>query len=46
MCTDFNGRLIPETNEGITEVVWVDKDKIAEKIKNSFGNVKELLKFF
>ena len=44
MNTDFKGRLIPETEEGITEVVWVDKDQIAEKLNNSFENIKELLK--
>jgi len=36
--------LAPQTEEGITEVVWVDKDQISEKLNNSFGNIKELLK--
>ena len=44
MNTDFKGSLVPETEEGITEVVWVDKDQLAEKINNSFGNIKELLR--
>ena len=44
MYTDFKGSLAPQTEEGITEVVWVDKDQISEKLNNSFGNIKELLK--
>ena len=44
MHTDFKGSLVPQSEEGITEVVWVDKDQIAEKLNNSFGNIKELLK--
>ena len=44
MHTDFRGSLVPQIEEGITEVVWVDKEQIAEKLNNSFGNIKELLK--
>jgi len=44
MHTDFKGILVPQTEEGITKVVWVDKDQISEKLNNSFGNIKELLK--
>ena len=44
MSTNFKGNLIPQTEEGITEVVWVDKQDIAEKLENSFGNINELLK--
>ena len=43
MHTNFKGNLVPQTEEGITEVVWVDKEQIAEKLNNSFGNIKELL---
>ena len=44
MKTNFKGNLIPQTEEGITNVVWVDKQDIAEKLENSFGNINELLK--
>jgi len=44
MRTDFKGSLEPQTDEGITEVVWVDKEQIVENLYNSFGNIKELLK--
>ena len=43
MYTDFKGSFVPQTEEGITEVVWVDNEQIAEKLNNSFGNIKELL---
>ena len=44
MNTDFKGNLVPQNEEGITKVVWVDKKDVMEKINNSFGNIKELLK--
>ena len=44
MSTNFKGNLMPQTEEGITKVVWVGKQDIAEKLENSFGNINELLK--
>ena len=44
MKTDFEGELIPQKKEGIRQVVWVKEEKIKEKIKNSYGNINELLK--
>ena len=43
MKTDFKGNLISQTEEGITKVVWVNKQDIAENLENSFGNINELL---
>jgi 8-oxo-dGTP pyrophosphatase MutT (NUDIX family) len=42
--SSFKGNLLPQTIEGITEAVWVDKENIAEKLENSFGNIAELFK--
>ena len=42
--SSFKGNLAPQTKEGITEAVWVDKEDIAEKLENSFGNIAELFK--
>ena len=42
--SSFKGNLLPQTIEGITEAVWVDKENIAEKLKNSFENIRELFK--
>ena len=44
MHTDSKCSLEPQIEEGITEIVWVDKEQITEKLNNSFGNIKELLK--
>tara|TARA_B100000795_G_C22406965_1_gene289322 strand:- start:65 stop:532 length:468 start_codon:yes stop_codon:yes gene_type:complete len=44
MNSNYKGNLMPQTEEGITKVIWVDKQDIAEKLKNSFGNINELLK--
>ena len=43
MNTDFNGELMPQIEEGITKVSWVEKDHIAEKIRNSYGNISDVL---
>ena len=43
MESSFKGDLEPQTEEGITKVVWVDKQDIAEKLENSYGNIIELL---
>jgi hypothetical protein len=42
MSTNFKGNLVPQTKEGITAVVWADKEDIVEKLENSYGNIKEL----
>jgi 8-oxo-dGTP pyrophosphatase MutT (NUDIX family) len=44
MRTDFDGKLSPQIEEGITKVSWIDKDKISEKLKNSYGNISDVLK--
>jgi 8-oxo-dGTP pyrophosphatase MutT (NUDIX family) len=44
MRSSFKGNLVPQTKEGITAVVWADKEDIAEKLENSFGNIVGLLK--
>ena len=44
MKSSFKGNLVPQTKEGITAVFWIDKEDIAEKLENSFGNIIELFK--
>ena len=44
MKSSFKGNLVPQTKEGITAVVWVNKEGIVEKLENSFGNIAELFK--
>jgi len=44
MNTDFNGKLTPQIEEGITKVSWVGKDQISEKLKNSYGNISDIFK--
>ena len=43
MRTNFDGELIPQIEEGITKVSWVSKDKISEKLTNSYGNISDIL---
>lgn len=32
----------PQHIEGITEVIWVNKEEVSDKLKNSYANLKEL----
>ena len=43
MRTHFDGELIPQKEEGIMRVCWVKQGEIKEKLKNSYGNIKDLL---
>ena len=45
MKTDFDGELTPQTKEGITKVEWVTHEDLKAKIKNSYGNIRELLAY-
>jgi len=44
MRTDFNGTLIPQSEEGILDVQWIPKEKLAQFVENSWPSVKEVLK--
>jgi len=43
MTTDFEAELVPQTKEGIMKVCWVKQEEIKEKLKNSYGNIRDLL---
>jgi hypothetical protein len=43
MQTNYNNKLTPQFNEGITKAEWVSKKNVTEKLTNSFGNIKDLL---
>ncbi|MDC0249565.1 NUDIX domain-containing protein [Flavobacteriales bacterium] len=42
MHSDFDGKLVAQIDEGVTKVEWVNEDDIANKLKNSYSNIKEL----
>ncbi len=44
MVTDDRRDLIPQTEEGITEVRWVSLNKLPELLKNSYSSIASLLK--
>ena len=43
MKTDYSAKLVPQIEEGITKVSWIDKDQISKKLKNSYGNISDVL---
>ncbi|MAW30509.1 MAG: NUDIX hydrolase [Flavobacteriales bacterium] len=43
MFTDYSGKLKPQVEEGISNVVWVNKIDVANKKKQMYPNIKELL---
>ena len=43
MRTSFGGELIPQLTEGITMAGWFNMEEVTDKMKHSYGNIKELL---
>jgi len=42
MSYDGNERLVPQTEEGITDIGWFDGEELTHNIHNSYGTVKSL----
>ncbi|WP_395044990.1 NUDIX hydrolase [Flavobacterium sp.] len=42
MKTDFEGTPIPQANEGIEKVAWLNPEEIKQALKNSYENIKLL----
>lgn len=42
---DYNGsdRIIPQTEEGITEVKWIEKSELQEVLVNTYENLKQII---
>ena len=43
MHTSFDGELIPQENEGITKVKWLNPLKAAKALENSYANIRALV---
>ncbi|TJY37340.1 NUDIX hydrolase [Pontimicrobium aquaticum] len=43
MKTSYDGKLTPETKEGITKVKWLGKKKQTKALENSYANIRELM---
>jgi len=43
MKTIYEGKLKPETKEGITKVKWLNKKKAKKALKNSYANIQSLI---
>ena len=42
MNTNYSNKLIPQIEEGITKVEWVNKEDISKKIENTYMNIKDI----
>ena len=42
MTSTFSGELIPQAEEGIEKVAWLNPEQIQEALKNSYENIKLL----
>ena len=40
--SDYN--LLPQLSEGIEKAMWIKKSDMYKNLKNSFGNIVEILK--
>jgi 8-oxo-dGTP pyrophosphatase MutT (NUDIX family) len=43
MHTDFEGKLYPQENEGITKVEWLDEKATQKALENSYANIRVLV---
>ena len=43
MYTKSNIKLVPQVQEGITKAEWVNFNDIADKMVNTYGNIKDVL---
>jgi 8-oxo-dGTP pyrophosphatase MutT (NUDIX family) len=43
MKSAFNGKLVPQLEEGITDVLWVNANDIAPLLDNTYESIKEVL---
>ena len=43
MKTNYSKATLPQIEEGITKVSWVNKDQLEKKMRNSYGNIKDIL---
>jgi 8-oxo-dGTP pyrophosphatase MutT (NUDIX family) len=43
MTTDFEGKLYPQENEGITKVEWLNDKATQKALENSYANIKILM---
>lgn len=43
MKTSFSGGLMPQENEGITKVAWLNAKASQEALENSYANIKSLI---
>jgi len=44
MTSNFNQALIPQLEEGIKKVAWVEINNLDKKLRNSYNSIKDLLK--
>ncbi len=43
MKTNYDGKLSPQENEGITKVAWLDEKETKKALENSYANIKLLV---
>ena len=43
MQSSYDGNLVPQKSEGITDVCWIKKSEIKKSLQNSYNNIIDLL---
>jgi 8-oxo-(d)GTP phosphatase len=46
MNSSYSGETTPQTEEGIDQVMWMNKEQVNQAMKNSYGLIEELLTKF
>ena len=44
MYTKSNMKLVPQLQEGITKAMWVNYNDISDKMVNTYGSIKDVLR--
>ena len=44
MYTKSNMKLVPQLQEGITKAMWVNYNDISDKMINTYGSIKDVLR--
>ena len=44
--TEFHDKLIPQTEEGITDIKWFQQNEITAPLSNTFSNIKDVMDLY
>ena len=46
MTTDYKGKLIPQEEEGIEQVIWGNKAELNKAVKDTYASIEEIIRLY